>query len=90
MKEITVQSLTRSGRARYTFRKRRWPHLHTRHVPALSTQEAAALVMGVIEAQLEDGLNLDQICWQRFCRDIAVVQVVTRQLEHCATIKEEV
>lgn len=84
-----MQSLPKSIDVRYTSRKRRLLHSRTQRVPALSTPEAAALVMGVIEAQLEDGLNLDQIGWHRFCRDIAVVQVVTRQLEHCATIKEE-
>jgi hypothetical protein len=82
-------SVTQRIGARYTFRKRRLPQHHTRRVPALSTQEAAALVMGVIEAKLEDGWPFDQIGWQQYCRDIAVVQVVTRQLEHCATIKEE-
>ena len=85
-----MQSLPKSIDVRYTSRKRRLLHSRTQRVPALSTPEAAALVMGVIEAQLEDGLNLDQIGWHRFCRDIAVVQVVTRQLEHCATLKEEV
>jgi hypothetical protein len=89
-KEITVKSLTRSGRARYTLRKRRLRHHHTRCVPALSTQEAAALVMGVIEAQLQDGWSLEQIGWQGFCRDTAMVEVVTRQLEHHAPITEEV
>jgi hypothetical protein len=89
MEDIAMQSLPKSIDVRYTSRKRRLLHNRTQHVPALSTPEAAALVMGVIEAQLEDGLNLDQIGWHRFCRDIAVVQVVTRQLEHCATLKEE-
>jgi hypothetical protein len=89
MEDIAMQSLPKSIDVRYTSRKRRLLHNRTQRVPALSTPEAAALVMGVIEAQLEDGLNLDQIGWHRFCRDIAVVQVVTRQLEHCATIKEE-
>jgi hypothetical protein len=89
MEDIAMQSLPKSIDVRYTSRKRRLLHSRTQRVPALSTPEAAALVMGVIEAQLEDGLNLDQIGWHRFCRDIAVVQVVTRQLEHCATIKEE-
>jgi hypothetical protein len=89
MEDIAMQSLPKSIDVRYTSRKRRLLHNRTQRVPALSTPEAAALVMGVIEAQLEDGLNLDQIGWHRFCRDIAVVQVVTRQLGHCATIKEE-
>jgi hypothetical protein len=90
MEDIAMQSLPKSIDVRYTSRKRRLLHSRTQRVPALSTPEAAALVIGVIEAQLEDGLNLDQIGWHRFCRDIAVVQVVTRQLEHCAYIKEEV
>jgi hypothetical protein len=82
-------SVTQRIGARYTFRKRRLPQHHTRRVPTLSTQEAAALVMGAIEAQLEDGWPLDQIGWQHYCRDIAVVQVLTRQLEHRAPITEE-
>lgn len=53
-----------------------------RSTPALSTQEAAALVMGMIEARLRDGWQLDQIGWPNFCRDTAVVQVVTQQLNH--------
>ena len=72
---------------RDSFRKGKTRFHATRHVPALSTQEAAALVMGVIEAQLQDGGSLEQIGWQRFCRDSAVVQVVTQQLAH---ITEEV
>jgi hypothetical protein len=68
-------------------RKGKTPLHATRHVPALSTQEAAALVMGVIEAQIQDGWSLEQISWQRYCRDSAVVQVVTQQL---AYITEEV
>ena len=60
-----------------------------RSSPALSTQEAAALVLGVIEARLHDGWSLDQIGWPKFCRDTAVVQVVTRQLnQHNRTCKE--
>ena len=86
-KEITVKSLTRSGRGRYTFRRRRLSHHQTRRVPALSTQEAAALVLGVIEAQLQNGCSLEQIGWRRYCRDSAVVQVVTQQLTY---ITEEV
>jgi hypothetical protein len=78
---ISTRDLFRKGKTRFH---------PTRHVPALSTQEAAALVMGVIEARLRDGWSLKQIGWHRFCRDTAVVQVVTRQLEHCATIKEEI
>ena len=72
---------------RDSFRKGKTPLHATRHVPALSAQEAAALVLGVIETQLQDGWSLEQIGWQRYCRDIAVVQVVTQQL---APITEEV
>ena len=60
-----------------------------RSTPALSTQDAATLVLGVIEARLHDGWSLDQIGWPKFCRDTAVVQVVTRQLnQHNRTCKE--
>ena len=76
--------------ARDSFRKGKTPLHPTRHVPALSTPEAAALVLGVIEARLRDGWSLEQIGWHRFCRDTAVVQVVTRQLEHCTYITKEV
>jgi hypothetical protein len=51
-----------------------------RSTPALSTQEAAALVLGVIEARLHDGWSLDQIGWPKYCRDSAVIQVVIQQL----------
>ena len=85
-----MQSLPKSIEARYTSRKRRLPHSRMQRVPALSTEEVAALVMGVIEARLEDGWSLEQVGWQGLCRDTAVVQVVTRQLEHHARITEEV
>jgi hypothetical protein len=62
----------------------------TRHVPALSTQEAADLVVGVIEARLRDGWSLEQIGWQRFCRDRAVLNVVNQKLAHCDRITKEV
>jgi hypothetical protein len=75
---------------RDSFRRGKTRFHRTRHVPALSTPEAAALVMGVIEARLRDGWSLQQIGWHRFCRDTAVVQVVTQQFEHRTTIKEEI
>jgi hypothetical protein len=79
-----------NGSTRDSFRKGKTRFHPTRHVPALSTPEAAALVMGVIEARLRDGWSLQQIGWHCFCRDTAVVQVVTQQLEHRTTIKEEI
>lgn len=85
-----MQRVQKGISARDSFRKGKTPLHPTRNVPALSTQEAADLVMGVIEARLRDGWSLEQIGWHRFCRDTAVVQVVTRQLEHCVTIQEEV
>ena len=75
---------------RDAFRKEKAPWHPTRHVPALSTQEAAALVLGVTQARRRHGWRLDQIAWHRLCRDTAVVQEVTRQLEHGADITEEV
>jgi len=72
------------------FRKGKTPLHPTRHVPALSTQEAAALVMGVIEARLRDGWSLEQIGWQRFCRDSAVLNIVNQKLAHSVRITEEV
>jgi hypothetical protein len=87
---MAMQRVENGISARDSSRKGKTPLHPTRHVPALSTQEAAALVIGVIEARLRDGWSLEKIGWHRFCRDTAVVQVVTRQLEHRATIKEEV
>jgi hypothetical protein len=60
-----------------------------RSTPALSTPEAAALVLGVIEARLHDGWQLDQIGWQSYCRDSAVIQVVTQQLNQAHGILRE-
>ncbi len=65
---------------RYSFRKGRIPYPPTRHVPALSNQEAADLVLKIISARLRDGWSLDQIDWQRYCRDSVVIQIVTQQL----------
>jgi hypothetical protein len=75
---------------RDAFRKRKPPFRPTRYVPALSTQEAAALVMGVIKAQLQDGWSLEQIGWHRFCRDSAVLNVVNQKRAHCDRITKEV
>jgi hypothetical protein len=76
-----MKSLSNGKSTRYYFRKGyARPCGRPRSTPALSTQEAAALVLGVIEARLHDGWSLDQIGWPKFCRDTAVVQVVTRQL----------
>lgn len=47
-------------------------------------------MLGLTQAWLRDGWRLDQIGWRRLCPDTAVVQEVTRQLEYCAYITEEV
>ena len=85
-----MESLPKRKLTRYLFRKGdAKPCGRPRSTPALSTQEAAALILGVIEARLHDGWQLDQIGWPKFCRDTAVVQVVTRQLnQHNRTCKE--
>jgi len=85
-----MKSVSNGKSTRHAYR-RGYPHPcgRPRSTPALSTQEAAALVLGVIEARLHDGWSLDQIGWPKFCRDSAVVQVVTRQLnQHNRTCKE--
>jgi hypothetical protein len=74
-------SVSKGKSTRHYFRKGyARPCGRPRSTPALSTQEAAALVIGIIEARLEDGWPLDQIGWPKFCRDSAVIQVVTQQL----------
>ena len=74
-------SILKSKSTRYYFRKGyARPCGRPRSVPALSTQEAADLVMSIIEARLDDGWPLDQIDWPKYCRDSAVTQVVTQQL----------
>ena len=74
-------SIHKRNATRYYFRKGyARPCGRPRPVPALSTLEAASLVMGIIEARLDDGCPLDQINWPKYCRDSAVVQVVTQQL----------
>ena len=66
---------------RYANRRRRLPrHLSRQGAPALLTVESATLVMQIINARLRDGLSLDQINWQSYCRDSAVRQVVSQQL----------
>ena len=74
-------SLPKGKSTRYYFRRGyARPCGRPRSAPALSTQEAADLVMGIIDARLDDGWPLDQINWPKYCRDSAVVQVVTQQL----------
>lgn len=82
-------SLAKGQSTRYYFRKGVRPYCRTRCVPALSTQEAAALVMGVIEARLEDGWPLERIAWRQYCRDQAVVNSVCQQIAQHATESEE-
>ena len=36
--------------------------------------------MSIIEARLDDRWPLDQIDWPKYCRDSAVIQVVTQLL----------
>jgi hypothetical protein len=66
------------------------PHHRPRRTPALSTQEADARVMRLIEARRPGGRPLDQIGGQRYCRDRAVAQAVTPQLEPHTDIQKEV
>ena len=81
-KEKSTRHYFRKGDAR--------PYHRTRRTPALSTQEAAQLVMRIIEARRQDGWPLDQIDWQRYCRDQAMLQVVTQQLEQDTPMQEEI
>ena len=76
-----MNSVSRFPAVRYSIRKRRVPHFHRQPVPALSPQESAALVLGIIEARLGDGLSLEQVRWEQYCRDSAVVNVVAQQLK---------
>ncbi len=57
-------------------RNRRIPDHSTRHVPALSTPEAADRMTEIISARLRDGWSLDQSDWQYICCDSTVIQVV--------------
>jgi hypothetical protein len=83
-------SVPKEKSTRHSFRKgSARPYHRTRRTPALSTQEAAQLIIGIIEARLQEGWNLDQIGWQRYCRDQAVIQVVIQQLEPDTPIQKE-
>jgi len=74
-------SILKSKSTRYYFRRGyARPCGRPRSTPALSTQEAAALVLRIIDARLRDGWSLDQIDWPKYCRDQAVRQVVAQQL----------
>lgn len=75
---------------RFSFRKMKHPVHPMRRVPALTTAEAAAIVLRRIRAEQSAGFSLDQIDWQGYCRDSAVVQMVTQQLANSAPITEEV
>lgn len=46
------------------------------------------LVMRIITARLRDGGSLDQINWQRYCRDSAVAQLVSQQLQQLYSLEE--
>ncbi len=70
----------RRDSVRYPFGKKAGLIHPIRRVPALSTAEAAAIVLRRIEAQQHAGISLDQIDWQGYCRDSAVIQLVTQQL----------
>jgi hypothetical protein len=84
-------SVSKGKSTRHYFRKGyARPYHHTRRTPALSTQEAAQLVMRIIEACLRDAWLLDQIDWQRYCCDSDVIQLVTQQLEQTIPMQEEV
>lgn len=89
-REIAVQSQLESASTRYSFRKGRIRNRHRGRTPALTTLEAAALVIAIIEAQRRDGLSLGQIRWQGYCRDSAVMQLVAKQLTSHVLITEKV
>jgi hypothetical protein len=83
-------SVPKGKSTRHDFRKGyARPYHRTRRTPPLSTREAAALVVRIIEARRPGGWPLDQIGGQRCCRDSAVVQVFTQQLAPDAFIQEE-
>ena len=83
-------SLTKGKSTRHYYRRGyARPCGRPRSVPALSTQEAADLVISIIEARLRDGWPLDQINWPKYCRDSAVAQVVTQQLNQRNPILKE-
>lgn len=75
---------------RHTCRKGRIPYRLTRPVPALLTWEAANLVLIMVSDRQRHGWRLDQIGWQRYCRDSAVINLVTQQLKREHTHRGEV
>lgn len=76
---------------RYANRRRRLPHhLSRQRAPALTTAESARLVMQIINARLREGLSLDQIDWQSYCRDSAVYHVVVQRLTQYSHQLEEI
>lgn len=85
-----MKSQLENAPTRYCFRKGRIRYRRTGRVPALTTLEAATLVMAIIEARRRDGVSLDQIEWQGYCRDSAVIQLVARQLNSRVLITERV
>jgi len=83
-------SIPQGKSTRYYFRKGyARPCGPPRSTPTLSTQDAAALVIGIIDARLHDGWPLDQIGWRKYCRDSAVVEAVAQHLEQHTPIQEE-
>ena len=76
--------------ARHRCRKGRIHYHLTRSVPALSTLEAANLVLIMVSDRQRHGWPPGPRDWQRYCRDSAVIQVVTQQLTHCFHHTEEV
>jgi hypothetical protein len=84
-------SVLKGKSTRHSFRKGdAQPHHRPRRTPALSTQEADARVMRLIEARRPGDWPLDQIGGRRYCRDSAVAQVVTPQLEPHTNSQKEV
>jgi hypothetical protein len=77
-----MQTHTRGKHTRNFYRSR--PYARPRRVPALSTQEAATLVLEIISARVQDGWSLEQLDWPRFCRDSAVEKLVREQLAQAA------
>jgi hypothetical protein len=77
-----MQTRTRGKHTRNFYRSR--PYARPRPVPALSTEEAAALVLDIITARVQDGWSLEQCRWQRFCRDSAVEKIVQERLAQAA------
>ena len=85
-----MKSVLKGKSTRYYFRKGyARPCGPPRSNPVLSTEEAAALVIGIINARLHDGWPLDQIGWRKYCRDSAVVEAVAQHLEPNTPIQKE-